>query len=335
MDRDEPVYRLPPDVRLQRVTTPLTEVNDFSRALLGIPTLWKSTAGEGIVFGVIDTGCATEHPDLAGQILDAEDFTRSIWGPGDMVGHGTWCIGELVAAGNEIGVRGLCHKAKVLSAKGLGDTGGGTDRQIAAGFKWCWDKGAQIISLSLGGPRMSDELRELLAAFVAKPGHWVIAAAGNDAGPVNYPAAWTECIAVGSCDRDGNLSRFTSRGERLDVLCYGEERLSTIPSGYGNMSGTSMACPTVAGIAGLIAAKHREHGGHTELNSVESMRAHLKKTARRTVAGEGVGLIDPVALDRELDPPAAAVPEPPSTLHLFGLTLHVPPAARDWFSVGA
>lgn len=295
--RNEPVYRLPPDLVMQAVTTPLSETIDWSQKFVGLPEAWQQTAGEGIVLAVLDTGVDTSHPDLEGQILDVRDFTGSIFGPEDQHGHGSHTTGTCVANANEIGVRGACYKAKALHAKVLGDDGAGTDGSIEQGMLWAHAKGAHIFSLSLGGPQMSERLHRVFMD-IAADGKFIFAASGNDGGRVNYPGAWPETIGVGAADKNGRLTRFTSRGPELDIIAPGVDILSTIPGGrYAVMSGTSMATPLAASIGALALAKHKKVGGDTDLTDVPHMREHLKRTAKATP--DGYGLIDPIALLKE------------------------------------
>jgi len=81
----------------------------------------------------------------------------------------------------------------------------------------------------------------------------VIFAAGNDAIAMGAPAEYEAVVAVGSIASDGKRSSFSNYGEWVDICAPGSNILSTIPGNeYGAMSGTSMACPHVSGVASLI-----------------------------------------------------------------------------------
>lgn len=327
----DPVFRLPP-YEAQAVTTALSEVHDWSIAFLGIPELWKRSEGEGVRVAVLDTGCDLEHPDLKGGIVGARDFSGSLWGPLDRQGHGTWCAGMIGARANEVGVRGVAPKCELLVAKVLGDDGSGTEHAILAGIEWAAAQGAHVLSLSLGGPRMSERLHDAIRAFVAQEHRFVLCAAGNDGrdNAVNYPAAWEETIAVAAVDKHGKLTAFSSRGPQVDVAAPGQDMLSTVPKsagGYAKLSGTSMATPVVAGVTAVCLAKHLKQGGRTGLENYKQLQAHLAKTA--VDAGTpgrddayGWGIIAPnQLLDAVSTPAAAPTPEGPQELTAIDLTV--------------
>lgn len=307
----EPIYRLPPDLMMFPAAIPLSEIIDWGQEFAHLPEAWKQSAGEGVKVAVLDTGVDVRHVDLQGQILDVADFTNSIYGPEDRHSHGTHCSGVIAANANEIGIRGGAYKAKLLCGKVLGDNGSGNDRSIEGGVLWAASKGADIISMSLGGPQMSDRLHRVFMELAAA-GTIIFAAAGNDGGAVNFPGAWAETIGVGAIGRDGKLTDFTSRGPELDILGPGVDILSTVPGNrYATMSGTSMATPFCAAVGALALSKHRKDGGKTDLENVTQMREHLKRTARKS-DGSGYGLIDPVELLKEeaKQPPVVVIPSP-------------------------
>lgn len=298
-DPDGPRYGLPPDVTITEVITPLAEVIDWSGKFLKLPELWLKHSGKGTLVCVLDTGCDLDHPDLKGKIVDAKDFTNSRYGPYDRNDHGTWCCGCISANADDNGIRGVAYESKLLVAKVLGDQGSGYDSWIMSGMTWGFDKGADVFSLSLGGGRMSETLhREFLR--IAAAGKFIICAAGNDAGPINYPAAWADaCLSVGACDEQGRLTRFTSRGPTLGIVAPGQNMISTIPvrpggGAYGSMTGTSMATPLVAAITCLALAKHRLEKSQTPLENITQLRDTFKRTA--SPMPEGYGLVDPSKL---------------------------------------
>lgn len=330
---DDQLFRLPPDWKIWPSVTPFSEVVDYTHTLYGLPDSWKTSrgklkGGDPLIFGVCDTGVDFNHRDLTGQLVDAVDCTGSPVGPMDVQGHGTWCTGELVAVhGNDVGVAGICPDAKAVHAKVLADNGAGSERSIINGAKACVDRKARILSWSFGGGLMSPYMLGFIKEL-AQQGVIVFAASGNDAGPVNYPAKWADfLIPVGSVTKDGQLSVFTSKGPELrrGLLGPGESMLSCTPgSRYGEMTGTSMATPFVAGVAGLAYCKHDVLGGVTPLKNVDDMRKTLQ--ARAGKVGEYL-LVNPKGLLDDIGVPEKP-PVTPITL-IPGVHLYVPADPYD------
>lgn len=290
MAKRDRIVTLPPDVRINPCVAPLSESVSWADEGLGVDEAWKLSQGEGVIVCSLDTGCDVYHPDLDGAILDAKDFTGSRFGFGDRHGHGTHVAGLVGARmGNNVGIRGIAPKCKLLIAKVLGDNGAGSDTSVAQGLLWGHERGARIFCLSLGGA--SDMPATLAAAkeIVKGGGKFIFAAAGNDGGRVNKPAAYEQCVSVGAYDNHGNLTEFTSKTGRLDIVGPGVEMMSTLPGNrYGTMTGTSQANPVVGAIGALAVAKHDVDKGQSDLVSVADMREHLQKSA--TDSGRGYKL---------------------------------------------
>lgn len=315
-----PIFRNPPWRFEAAPFAALAESVDWSLADYGIPDLWRKTRGARIRVAVLDTGCQLDHPDLGDAIIGSHDFTRSPWGASDRQGHGTWCCGLIAARQNDRGMTGIAPACELLVGKVLDDGGSGLDPWIAAGIAWAIASGAHLISLSLGSPNPSPAISEAcMAAEFA--GALVVCAAGNEghrAGgrtTVNYPARYKSTLAVSAVDRQGVIADFSSAGPEVDVAAPGVNMLSTFPgSRYARLSGTSMACPFVAGVAALAIAKHRTEGGATPIASIDQLREHLLRGAKDAGAPGvdseyGAGIIRPeTVLGDEPGPPPKLEP---------------------------
>jgi subtilisin family serine protease len=228
---------------------------DWSLHAYSIPSLWSRQQGEGVRVAVLDTGVQPDHPALQGAVKEHRNFTTDE-SPFDTNGHGTHVAGVIAARGP---MTGIAPKAEVVSCKVLGNSGSGNMDSVARAVLFAIEQRCSIICMSLGAPVASERLRE--ACYKAwQEGVAVVCAAGNDGGPVCYPAAFPETVAVGAVDRTGALCEFSCRGTEVDVVAPGEDIASCwINSGYATLSGTSMATPFVVGVFALAGAKC-QHG---------------------------------------------------------------------------
>lgn len=251
---------------------------NWAGSILGVPNVWVQTMGEGIKVAVLDTGIDEDHPDLKDGIVASKDFTGD--GVEDVNGHGTHCAGIIGARLNDVGFVGVAPKTELLIAKVLGNDGSGSFDWIADGVLWAVEEGADIISMSLGGPVSSHRLYQAIHVALAK-GVMVLCAAGNEGSlfqnSIGYPGRYGGVITVASHDENGNRSGFSSRGGEIDVMGPGSNIWSTyVDGGYAELSGTSMATPFVAGLSALILAKHRgEAVNNTPVDNTEDLKNHL------------------------------------------------------------
>lgn len=206
----------------------------------------KGITGKGIKIAVLDTG-VDDHPDLV--IVHKEDMTGT--GMKDTSGHGTHCLGIVGARANDIGVRGVAPDAELYMIKVMSD-GSGSLEAVVKGIKRAADLGVHIISMSFGTSSNVVQLEDA-CKYAASKGCILIAASGNSGTEaVSYPAKYDYCAAVGSSNKSGSTSSYTSYGSSLDILGPGEKILSTFKGGgYAILSGTSMATPWVAGVCAL------------------------------------------------------------------------------------
>jgi subtilisin family serine protease len=253
------------------------------------------------VIGVVDTGILPSHEDLSGRLLDQYDPFNIDDIAEDDHGHGTHVSGIILAhADNGVGGAGIAYGANVrlLMAKGCGNTIIGYlcwSPDIASGITWAVDRGAAVINLSLGGDSGSDAERTALQYALAND-VLPVCAAGNDEGAVDYPAAFPECMAVSATGWDDTEASYTSFGPEVEVSAPGgdilrsdalDRILSTwLTGGYAYLSGTSMASPQVAGLAGLLHAMG-VHGAAEKRELIRSTADDLGVPGPDPVFGAG------------------------------------------------
>lgn len=213
---------------------------------------------------ILDTGVDFRHPDLASVGAGQKDFTGSSSGPADRQGHGTHCAGVVAARSNDSGIIGVDPQCLILSGKVLNDYGSGSERMIANGLLWAAENGADIISMSLGGPSPMREVERIINELYDR-GIACIVAAGNE-GPGNntigYPGRVTKAFTVGAYDIDRRVAGFSSRGGQLDIVGPGVNIESTyLGNRYAVLSGTSMATPHIAGLVSRALGVERNLGG--------------------------------------------------------------------------
>ena len=129
----------------------------------------------------------------------------------------------------------------------------GTYEDLIRAIIYATDNGARVINMSLGATSYSRG-EEAAVDYAWNHGAVVVAAAGNTSRNTNhYPAAHRNAIAVAATDASDNRAGFSTYGDFIDVAAPGANVFSTVMGGgYGYMSGTSMASPHVAGLAGLL-----------------------------------------------------------------------------------
>ena len=185
--------------------------------------------------------------------------------------HGTHCAGIIGAVRNNgKGMDGIADNVRIMAVRAVPD-GDEHDKDIANAIRYAVDNGAQIISMSFGKD-FSPEKEWVDDAFryAASRNVLIVHAAGNDSKNVdttyNFPNPYyvngkgraENVITVGASGdlKNGGLTAsFSNYGKKeVDVFAPGVNIYSTLPGGnnYGNLSGTSMACPVVAGTAALL-----------------------------------------------------------------------------------
>lgn len=269
-------------------------------------TVWRKSAGKGVVVAVLDTGVRANHPDLRGQVLKGWDFISSDNQANDANGHGTHVAGIIAARrDNRTGIAGLASSAKILPVRVLDGAGNGNTATVARGIRYAVRKGADVINLSLAGVNSDGQMRAAIA-YAAKKNVVVVAAAGNAGcgAPTSYPAAYPNVIGVGAIDRYRNVAPYSNCGSYVDVVAPGTGIISTTTFrpdanlgceygvSYCRLSGTSMATPYAAASAAVLISRTKHRLRASKIRALMTSKAD-DIGPRGKDAGSGKGIIDP------------------------------------------
>jgi MYXO-CTERM domain-containing protein len=292
---------------------------------IAVEDAWDITRGDSqVVVAVLDTGVDQGHADLApARMVNPKNILS---GSNDasptslaIDAHGTACMGLIAAtADNQIGVSGVCPQCSWMPVRIFGDFAQlASMSQIAEGITYAADNGAWVISNSWGiGQELIDQggfdmtplydaVRHAVNNGRDGKGSLVLFAAGNgdgnlnaqEIGPDELPAM-DETMAIGGCDHNGTVARYSDFGSCVSVLAptwsgwAGDPKIvSTDTSANGgynkggewyvsepgegdvargepepdedgdytaHFTGTSAATPIAAGVAALVLAANPE-----------------------------------------------------------------------------
>ncbi|MCE7873528.1 hypothetical protein DYH09_24585 [bacterium CPR1] len=256
---------------------------------ISAPEAWRITTGKrenGPIVAVLDTGIDFAHNDLQanlwtntgeipgngidddgnGVIDDVHGFDATQNRGGGEAGgaHGTHCAGTIAAVGNNsLGVTGVNWEGRLMAVKIFPDDGDTCSAAtILRAIDYADKNGARVTSNSWTGGGYNPFIKE---AFENASALHVFAAgndrSNNDQVP-SYPSNLDipNSVVVAASDRNDQIAFFSNYGPKtVDLAAPGHEILSTVPDqGYATFSGTSMACPHVAGVAALVASAYPE-----------------------------------------------------------------------------
>lgn len=272
----------------------------------------NGSTGDGADVAIIDTGIDSDHPDLAdnlgaGKAIIGCGTTHdgsSCSGNGntcqepwdDDNNHGTHCAGTAATVDNAESVVGVStgstlHPVKVLDCDGVGYLS-----DIAAGIEHTADQGCDVASMSLDSSSSSSTLHNA-CQYAVDQGVLVVAAAGND-GPcsdcVSYSATYDSVVVVSATTSSDDLASFSSTGPEIDIAAPGSSILSTVPGGEAYFSGTSMACPHVSGVGGLLMAN--DYTGSEARSALEGSAKDIGLSG----SDGGNGLLDATAATSDI-----------------------------------
>lgn len=272
---DAPIWGVPlPGDEVSDVLLAAAPTNLWHLPRVKFDKIWATVDSSLVTVAVLDTGM-NSHPDLPEPIWADSVIPGQSWRDGN--GHGTHCCGTSIGR-NGIGV---APAAKLGVIKVLSDQGSGGSDGIARAIRSAAERGADVISLSLGGGDAYEPTRKAIE-FANSLGCVVAAAAGNASwapgrNTIGYPGKFLESLCIGATRSDGAIASFSSGGRELDIATPGQDIIScSHRGGYVSMSGTSMATPFAAGLFALIISKMRMEG-NARLLGVDAWRKFLER----------------------------------------------------------
>ncbi|MEZ0393301.1 MAG: S8 family serine peptidase [Pseudobdellovibrionaceae bacterium] len=334
---DPNVEYVVPNARMHLFTTPLeTETmalkQQWAIQKVRAEEAWKKAGNKGskkVVVAVIDTGVDSKHPSLSPNMVAGYDFAGNDSDPMDEVGqnpgHGTHCAGIVGSTGLvEGGTTGISPEVSIMPIRFLDKNGGGDLNNGVKAIDYAIEKGVDVISASWGAAIPKAQAMPIIEAMqrAEKAGIVFVVAAAND-GKNNdtyevYPAnaGLSNTISVAASDSSDAKPSWSNYGKaKVNLASPGNEIMSTLPSNkYGNLSGTSMATPLVAGLVAFAKAQDPSL-------SPTQIRSLLQATgAASTVATacdcrvDALGVVEAIQAKKIFVSPFAATVAPGQTL---------------------
>ncbi|TMR92085.1 S8 family peptidase [Nonomuraea basaltis] len=291
----------------------------WEQQAMRVPAAQRLAQGKGIIVAVLDTGVVKNHPEFRGRVTTGPDFIGGGARPGQRHwgDHGTAMASSVLRVAPQsrvLSVRVIWDaedpaRKRAEAAAKAGDTEAAEQSRkagnsLAKGIRYAVDKGARVISMSLGTAEWGwgGYEKDTAAAvdYAVSKGVILLASAGNGGSTdplevdanntMSYPAGYPGVIAVAATAPEGTRADFSQVHTYNTIAAPGVDIYAADNRGGHAMgNGTSPACALAAGTVALMLSRNPDL-------SPRQVRDILVKTARKPPSGYtvflGFGLID-------------------------------------------
>lgn len=335
---DKNVAYVVPNFKIHAFSTPVDVKalkEQYALAKVNAEQAWTRAGNKGsrnVLLAVIDTGVDYTHPNLAANMVAGFDFKENDSDPMDKTsqqnpGHGTHCAGIIGATGVvDGGTSGLSPEVSIMPLRFLGEDGSGDLNNAIKAIDYAIEHKVQVISASWGASVPLSTAQPLVDAMARadKAGIIFVTAAAND-GKNNdttevYPAnaGLPNMVTVAASNATDAKPSWSNYGKaKVSLAAPGEAIMSTLPGNkYGNLSGTSMATPLVAGLVAFLKAQDASLSGAEIRSLIQVTGAKVQIETACNCRIDALAAVDALLAKKAWLVPAAATIAEKGTLQV-------------------
>ena len=209
-----------------------------------------------VTVAVIDTGADLDNSFLQGRLVSGFDFGDNDNNPQDIDGHGTYVCSIIADCTSKL------NSVKIMPLKVSDSQGNIYSNYQAKAIRYAVNKGANIISITVGNNSSDDHLVDQAINYAVNKGVFVVVSAGNTSSDVSNwcPAHNNASIAVSALDNSLQFASYSNYGKAIDFCAPGTDVYGArLGGGLIKQSGTSASSPHIAAAAAMILSKNPDY----------------------------------------------------------------------------